>query len=90
MAKGLRGESCHAAIRTVLKVGEIVTYTELYKRIKKRGTWKDETVWQNMMSVVVNLPPARRYWEPIEPFLFLHPDGRYEVYDSQKHPQVIE
>ena len=90
MAKGHQGESCTEAIQAVLKPGEIATFTELYKHIKQRGAWKDETVWQHLMSLVVNLPPARRHWKSVIPFLFLRADGRYEIYDSKKHPQVID
>ncbi len=32
------------------------------------------------MSLVVNLPPARHHWPKSKPFLFLHGDGRYELY----------
>ncbi len=88
--KGHQGESCYESIREVLKTGEIVSFTELYKRIKKKAEWKDNTIWRHLMSVLVNLPPARREWKHIKPFVFLHADGRYEIYDPQKHPQVIE
>lgn len=90
MGKGNNGETCSEVIRTVIRDGEIVTFSELYKRIKPRGQWKDETIWQHLMSLVVNLPPARKRWKSTKPFLFLHGDGRYELYDTKKHPQVID
>ncbi len=90
MAKGYQGESCAEAIRSSLEPGEIATFSELYRRVKLKGTWKDESVWQDMMALIVNLPPARRHWRTQEPFLFLHGDGRYELYDSAKHPKVVE
>ena len=90
MAKGFEGESCAEAIRSSLKLGEIVTYSELYKRVKHKGAWKDETLWQHMMGLAVNLPPARRHWKTMDPFLFVHGDGRYELYDPKKHPKPIE
>ncbi|RLE37842.1 hypothetical protein DRJ17_05595 [Candidatus Woesearchaeota archaeon] len=38
------------------------------------------------MWLVVNLPPAYRHWSNApERFLFLREDGRYELYDPEKH-----
>jgi len=42
------------------------------------------------MSCVVNLPAARRHWRKRMPFLFLRPDGLYELYDPKRHPRVVE
>jgi hypothetical protein len=89
MTKGHQGESCSEAIRAVINPEEVVAFSELYQRVKRRGVWKDETIWQHLMSLVVNLPPARRHWKTSVPFLFIHADGRYELYDPLKHPQVI-
>ena len=90
MAKGYRGESCSDAIRSALKPGELIPFSELYQRVKQKGSWKNETIWQHLMALIVNLPPARHHWKSIKPFLFLHPDGRYELYDKNKHPAVVE
>jgi hypothetical protein len=90
MTKGHQGESCADAVRSSLTPGEIVTFSELYTRVKQKGSWKDETVWQHLIGLVVNLPAARHHWKSTVPFLFLHGDGRYELYDPSKHPQVIE
>jgi hypothetical protein len=90
MAKGYHDESCKEAVRTSLQPGEIVTFTELFRRTKEKGSWKDETLWQHMMFLVVNLPPARHHWKSSKPFLFLHGDGRYELYNPNKHPKIIE
>lgn len=90
MPKGYQNETCAEAIRTSIKPGQILPFSELFKRIKQRGTWKDETIWQHLMSLVVNLPPAREHWKNVNPFLFIHGDGRYELYDPKAHPQVIE
>jgi hypothetical protein len=90
MTKGNQGESCADAVRSSLKSGEVATFLELYKRIKKKGNWKDDTIWQHLICLIVNLPPARRHWKTVKPFLFLHGDGRYELYDPQKHPITIE
>ena len=90
MTKGNQGESCAEAVRSSLKPGEVATFSELYKRVKQKGNWKDETIWQNLMCHIVNLPPAKYHWKGAVPFLFLHDDGRYELYDPQKHPKTIE
>ena len=90
MTKGNQGESCAEAVRSSLRPGEIVTFSELFKRVKQKGSWKDETVWQHLIGLIVNLPAARHHWKSAVPFLFLHGDGRYELYDSSKHPQIIE
>jgi len=90
MAKGNLGESCADAIRSCLRQGELVTFSDLFRRVKQKGSWKDESIWQDMMALVVNLPPARLHWKSSLPFLFLHGDGRYELYDPNKHPKTIE
>jgi len=90
MGKGFRGESCAEAIRTSLRPGEIVAFSELFQRVKLKGSWKAESIWQDLMASIVNLPPARFHWKSSKPFLFLHGDGRYELYDKNKHPAVID
>ena len=90
MVKGHYGESCAEALKSSIKAGEILTFSELFDRAKKRGDWKDSTIWQHLMMVVVNLPPARYHWPNKKPFLFLHGDGRYELYNKTKHPQPVE
>ncbi len=85
-----QGETCAEAIESSLARGEVVAYSELFSRVRQKGSWKNETVWQNLMAVIVNLPPARYHWHSVKPFLFLHGDGRYELYDPQKHPKPVE
>lgn len=89
ISHGTAGETCAQAIRASLRPGEIVRFTVLVERVKKRGCWKDETIWQNLMGCVVNLPPARLHWSHV-PFLFVHGDGRYELYDERRHPAVVD
>ena len=89
MTKGNRGESCSDAVRSSLKPGEIVTFSELYRRVIQKGSWKDETVWQHLIALIVDLPAARYHWKSVKPFLFLHGDGRYELYNLDKHPKTI-
>lgn len=88
--KGHRRETCAEAIRDSLKPRELATFGELDQRVRQRGAWKDETIWQNLMACVVNLPPARRHWKSVEPFPVVHMDGRYELYDPNRHPKVID
>jgi hypothetical protein len=88
MPKGHSGQTCGEAIRTSIGPNEIVSASSLFDRAKKLGAWRDETIWQHLVSLVVNLPPARQHWPSTDPFLFLRPDGRYELYDERKHPQV--
>ncbi len=90
MTKGHLGQSCAEAIASSLAPGEVVTYSELFNRVCRKGSWKNETVWQHLMAVIVNLPPARYHWHSVKPFLFLHGDGRYELYDAQRHPKPVE
>lgn len=90
MSKGHHGESCAEAIQKAMKPGEILTFKELFNQVKQKGSWKDETIWQHLMLLVVNLPPARYHWKKSKPFLFIRGDGRYELYDPKIHPDVIE
>ena len=83
-----RKETCAEAVRKSFKKGEIVGFTELFRRIRRRGSWTDDTIWQHLMSLVINLPPARFHWEGVKPILFLHEDGRYELFDSKIHHLV--
>lgn len=86
MTKGYSGEACSDAIRNALSPGEAVSFPQLFERIKKQGAWKDNTIWRHLMSCVVNLPPARHEWPSTHPFLFLHADGKYELFNPNKHP----
>jgi len=42
MTKGNQGESCAEAIRSSLTLGEVAAFSELYIRVKQRGSWKEE------------------------------------------------
>jgi hypothetical protein len=68
----------------------VLTYRQIYDRVKPLGAWKDDTIWQHLMSRVVNLPVARERWPGRQAFLFLHGDGRYEFYDASIHPAVVD
>ena len=88
MTKGFEGQSCSEAINQSVGKRETLAFDELFQRVKKRGGWKDETIWQHLMGLIVNLPPARLHWKSMDPFLFLRPDGQYELYDADTHPPV--
>jgi hypothetical protein len=88
VAKGYRNETCAQAIKAAIKPREVLTFSELFGRVKRRGAWRDSTIWQHLMSLVVNLPPARCQWKSAKPFLFVRGDGRYELYDEALHPRV--
>ena len=90
MTKGYAGETCAEAIRSILKPDEVLSFSQLFDEVKQKGSWKDETIWQHLMLLIVNLPPARYHWKTSKPFLFLHEDGKYELFNPKKHPQVIE
>ncbi len=80
--------SCREAIKKIILEfgGGPVTAEELFNKVKAIGNWSDDTIWQHLMSLVVNLPPAYKH-RPNTPekFLFLREDGKYETYDPNKH-----
>jgi hypothetical protein len=89
IGKGHKGESCIEAIRSSIKSGEIITAYTLFDRIRQLGSWSADTIWQHLIAHLVNLTPARHHYRSFEPFLFLHEDGRYEVYNPEIHPRLI-
>ena len=66
MANGYRGESC----AELVSAEEVLRFSELVERVRKRGPWKPATISQHLMALVVNLPPARHYFANVKPFLF--------------------
>jgi len=88
--KGYKGESCRDVMREIIDQGEIISCSDFYERIKTRGEWRDDTIWQHLMAMTVNLVPAIHRWPQCKPFLFLRPDGRYELHDPGRHPRVVE
>ena len=88
MPKGYHNETCAEAVRAAMTPGKVITFSELFGRVARRGPWKDSTIWQHLMSLVVNLPPARHHWPSSRPFLFLREDGQYEIYDPAVHPRI--
>ena len=90
MTKGYRGESCADAIRSCFGSKAVQSASEIFDKVKQLGDWRAETIWQHLISLVVNLTPARHHWPASKPFLFLRPDGRYELYSSDVHPCIVE
>ena len=91
MSKGYEGQSCSDVIQGfVMQSDHPVTYSDIFQGIRSKGDWKEITIWRIIMSNIVNLVPARYEWKNSHPFLFLRPDGRYEMYDRSKHPPVME
>jgi len=70
MAKGRTSETCSEAIRDAFNSAEILSFTDLYQKVTDCGNWKSETIWQHLMGLIVNLPPARYHWHSMKPFLF--------------------
>jgi hypothetical protein len=82
------GLTCREAIkRAILELGGgPVTAEELFNKVRSMGDWSNDTIWQHLMWLVVNLSPAYRHWPNApERFLFLREDGKYEHYDPEKH-----
>jgi hypothetical protein len=90
VVKGYKGQSCADGIRSCFAGRETLSASDLFQTVRAQGDWADETIWQHLMSLVVNLPPARKHWPGSQPFLFLRPDGQYEIYEEGRHPQVKE
>lgn len=89
--KGYHGETCAQAIRDLLAESKRpMTFTKLWNKVKTKGDWRDDAIWQHLMALVVNLPPAKKHWKSAKPFLFLHGDGTYEFYNPKIHPKVKE
>lgn len=90
MTKGREGESCAEAIRDCVNPGERLSFDDIYRRVRPRGYWTNETIYQNLMKAAVNLAPARLRWPGSKPFLLLMDDGTYVLHDPKTHPPVAE
>jgi hypothetical protein len=90
MPAGCHGEFTSRAIRSFLKPGEVVTFSVLYGRVRQKGPWSEHTIWRHLTACLVNPPPARHEWPSTQPFLLLHEDGTYELYNPRLHPRVRE
>ena len=87
--KGYNNESCYVAIINCFTGDKPHRFSDILNDVKKMGAWKDQTIWLHMMSMVVNLPPARLHWPNTKPALFIRPDGQYELYDKSKHSKIL-
>lgn len=80
--------TCREAVRASIKElgGGPVGAERIFEATRRKGEWTDDTIWQHLMYLVVNLPPAYKHWSPSsERFLFLREDGLYEIYSPTKH-----
>lgn len=91
MAKGYQGQSCAEAIKECFGGGnQPLSYSQVVSQVKKKGSWKEITIWRYLMATVINLIPAKYEWKSTEKFLFIRPDGQYELFNKGKHPSTIE
>ncbi len=89
MGLGHNGETCKVAVRNTLKPGEKLTFRKLFKRVREKGAWTDDTIHRHLMGLIVNLLPAREHWSQFEnPFLLLHEDGTYELFNPKIHKKI--
>lgn len=91
MTKGYHGQTCAYAIKQCFVHGnQPLSYSQIFPLVKTQGAWKDTSIWRHLMATVVNLIPARLEYPSTEKFLFLRPDGRYELFNKMVHPKPIE
>ncbi len=91
MPLGNQDQTCAEAIKKCFeKFKQPLSFSRIVKEVRQQGQWKVRTIWLHLMSTVVNLIPARHEWPNRRPFLFLRPDGRYELYNPEKHPKPVE
>lgn len=85
--KGPSGETGYDATQEAIEELGMATADEIFKEIKQKypGIWADDTIWQQIMYCTVNLRPAYEHWDWKHKILFLHEDGRYELYDLEVH-----
>ena len=86
MGKGYHGETCPVVIREIVSAHQPMMFTDLFSMVSRRGTWSANTIYRQAMKWTINLSPAHLEWPARQPrFLFLRPDGLFELYDEEKH-----
>lgn len=91
MAKGYRGQTCAEAIYDVVASHEPVGFPAIFDAVSGQGPWARHTIYQQLMKWIVNLPPAHYQWPSSRArFLFLRPDGLYELHNEAKHGVFVE
>jgi hypothetical protein len=86
LVKGYKGESCPEVMREIISAHQPLTFTDLFRMVSERGSWSDNTIYRQTMKWTVNLPPAYLEWPASRPrFLFVRPDGLFELYDGEEH-----
>ena len=84
-------ETCAWAVHNALVRFEgRATADDLLNRVKRLGHWTDHTIWQEMLSHMVNSPPSYRYFSTVSPpsRFFQRDDGNYEPYNPIWHDQL--
>ncbi len=69
--------------------GGVMRCSDIYAQVRALGSWTDETIYQQLMAGIVNLPPARLHWRNVDPFVYLRCDGQCEIFDAKVHPQTV-
>ncbi|MBC8429597.1 MAG: hypothetical protein H8D89_01350 [Dehalococcoidia bacterium] len=83
MGKGKSGKTCAEAIReTIVLLGNRAYADVMFTQIKGMGNWNDQTIYQQLMACVINLPASYGRWpgKLKNRVLFLREDGSYELY----------
>ena len=84
--KGYRGETCPEVLQEIVGAHQPLIFSDLLSMVRRRGTWSDNTIYRQAMKWTINLPPAYLEWPASKRrFLFLRPDGLFELYDEAKH-----
>jgi hypothetical protein len=89
VAKGYRGQTCAEAIKSCFTGRAVLAASVIFKEVQAQGDWAAGHIWLSLVSLVENLPPARHRWPAADPFLFLRPDGQYEMYHAKRRPKVV-
>lgn len=92
--KGPGGKTCAEAIRDAIGLlGNGVSAKDIFDEVSKKNVWKDQTIWRHIMSCTVNLTAGYWEWKGLHPnkkFLFLREDGRYELYEPERHGRYVD
>lgn len=86
---GFDGSSCKDAIRDVVATQGVIAFSALEHELHDRGSWSSDNIAHDVIAATVNLPPARRRYRAV-PFLFVRPDGRFELFNPLIHPGTVD
>jgi hypothetical protein len=86
MGKGYHDETCPEVMLEIVRTHQPLKFADLFDMVSRRGTWSPNTICRQAMKWTINLAPAYLEWPASQPrFLFLRPDGLFELYDEQAH-----